>query len=46
MTHNLQRVESADIVTRIAAANHVTPRRSLGAASVTVGDVRYFWVAA
>lgn len=33
-------------IDQLAAANHVTPTRSATAASVTVGDAVYWWVAA
>jgi hypothetical protein len=46
MTHNRQRVETAAQVERIAAANHVPHTHTAYAASVTLGEVVYWWVAA
>lgn len=45
-SHNLQRVDSPEIVRRIAAANHVEATVSRYAASVELGEVVYFWAAA
>jgi hypothetical protein len=46
MNHTLQRVETATQVERIAAANHVPHTHTAYAASVTLGEVVYWWVAA
>lgn len=45
MSHNMQRVESAAQVDAIAAANHVPHTHTRYAASVTLGEVVYFWAA-
>lgn len=44
MTHI--RCETADQVATIAAANHVPHTRTRYAASVTLGEVVYWWAAA
>lgn len=44
--HQLIRVESPAIVEAMAEANHVEPKVNSHAASVTLGEVVYFWAAA
>lgn len=47
MNHTLQRVDTAAQVDAIAAANHVEDyTHNAYAASVTLGEVVYWWVAA
>lgn len=46
MNRNHIRCQSAAQVERIAAANHVPHTHTAYAASVTLGEVVYWWVAA